>query len=148
MSKIYYKKGCWYFGDYFDYLTTNEILIPENIRAFVMDRKSYSLSDKETLHDSWMTSFKYSFNAKGKKEQLIIKFLGPYHDIEYQFVFQGIYSIKFKYEDKDLYEVDLNTHQFSLCKNDTYNYYFLFSNGQKISIKFKQLQINTLRKKL
>ena len=141
MGKNYCKKGCWYIGEYLEDLAVNESLIPENIRSFIMDNKSYLFDHKESLHDSWLTSFKYSFLPNGKKDELVIKFLGAYHNVEYQFIFKDILSIKFKYEDKNLHKVDLIMHLFSVCKNDIYNYDFVFADTQKISIKFKKLVI-------
>ncbi len=141
MGKNYCRKGCWYIGEYLEDLAVNESLIPENIRSFIMDNKSYIFDNKESLHDAWLTSFKYSFKPNGKKEELIMNFLGSYHDFNYQFIFQNVLSIKFKYEDKYLDKDDLIMHLFSVCKNDIYNYDFIFSTGQKITIKFKKLEI-------
>ena len=70
-----------------------------------------------------------------------MNFLGPYHDFNYQFIFQDVLSIKFKYEDKYLDKDDLIIHLFQIYKDDIYNYDFIFSTGQKITIKFKKLEI-------
>lgn len=139
MSKIKKKNNVWYFDDYFEFLHKKENEIPESIKHFVSDPNRYLFNTKETLHDSVLSEFKFSISKN--KDTLLISFLSPYRDRYYKFMFTGIVNISFKKEDKTFKNNDLLIHQFSFKSKEIYTYDFIFANGQKVSIDFKQLQV-------
>ena len=139
MAKIKKKKNIWYFDDYFEFLHKKEKEIPESIKHFVLDSKRYLFNTQETLHDAVLTEFK--FNISKNKDKLLISFLSPYRDRCYKFMFKNIINISFKTDDKTFKNNDLIIHQFLFKPKEIYTYEFVFANGQKVTIDFKQLQI-------
>ena len=125
MSTIKKKNNIWYFDDYFESLRKKENEIATSIRQFVLDPKRYLFNTKETLHDAVLT----------------MKFLSPYHDRYFTFIFKDIVHIRFKTDDKNFKNNDLIIHQFSLKPKGVYEYVFIFADGQKVTIKFKRLEI-------
>lgn len=56
-------------------------------------------------------------------------------------MFKNIINISFKTDDKTFKNNDLIIHQFLFKSKEIYTYEFVFANGQKVTIDFKQLQI-------
>ena len=137
--KIKKKNNIWYFDDYFDFLYKKEKEIPESIRHFILDPKRYLFNTQETLHDAILTEFKFSISKD--KDKLLISFLSPYQDRHYKFIFNDVINISFKTDDKTFKNNDLLIHQFLFKSKEVYSYEFIFVNGQKVTINFKQLQI-------
>lgn len=139
MSTIKKKNNIWYFDDYFESLRKKENEIATSIRQFVLDPKRYLFNTKETLHDAVLTEFK--FTILKNEDKLTMKFLSPYHDRYFTFIFKDIVHIRFKTDNKNFKNNDLIIHQFSLKPKGVYEYVFIFADGQKITIKFKRLEI-------
>ena len=112
-AKIKRKGSTWYFDDYFKSLRKNENEIAKPIRGqFVSDPKRYLFNAKETLHDTVLTEFKFSILKN--EDRLAMKFLSPYRDRNFKFVFKNVLAVRFKTDDKSFKNNDLIVHQFSL----------------------------------
>ena len=85
-AKIKRRGNIWYFDDYFKSLRKNENEIAKPIRQFVSDPKRYLFNTKETLHDAVLTEFK--FGILKNEDRLTMKFLSPYQDRNFKFVFK------------------------------------------------------------
>lgn len=70
-----------------------------------------------------------------------MKFLSPYQDRNFKFVFKNVLAVRFKTDDKSFKNNDLIVHQFSLKREGVCEYDFIFASGQRITVKFKQLEI-------
>ena len=138
-AKIKRRGDIWYFDDYFKSLRKNENEIAKPIRQFVSDPKRYLFSTKETLHDAVLTEFKFAILKN--EDKLTMKFLSPYRDRNFKFVFKNVLAIRFKTDDKSFKNNDLIVHQFSLKLEGVCEYDFIFASGQRITVKFKQLEI-------
>ena len=138
-AKIKRRGGIWYFDDYFKSLRKNENEIAKPIRQFVLDPKRYLFSTKETLHDAVLTEFKFAILKN--EDKLTMKFLSPYRDRNFKFVFKNVLAVRFKTDDKSFKNNDLIVHQFSLKPRGVYEYDFIFASGQRITVKFKRLEI-------
>ena len=138
-AKIKRKGDIWYFDDYFKSLRKNENEIAKPIRQFVSDPKRYLFSTKETLHDAVLTEFK--FGILKNEDRLTMKFLSPYRDRNFKFVFKNVLAVRFKTDDKSFKNNDLIVHQISLKREGGCEYDFIFASGQRITVKFKQLEI-------
>ena len=112
MAKIKRKGGIWYFDDYFKSLRKNENEIAKPIRQFVSDPKRYLFSTKEILHEAVLTKFKFAILKN--EYRLAMKFLSPYRDRNFKFVFKNALAVRFKTDDKSFKNNDLIVHQFSL----------------------------------
>lgn len=143
MNKIIYKNNAWHFDSYFQYLKENESLIPKNIIRFVTDQKRYSLG-KDSLHDSRLKYFNFSFSDKSKEDKLVIKFLAPYFDKVYEVEFQNVSFIKFNSKIKKFKNIDLLVHEFNILGNGLFSYEFIFDGKEKIKIEFEKLKIKTI----
>ena len=77
-----------------------------------MDPKRYLFNTKETLHDAVLTEFK--FGILKNEGRLTMKFLSPYADRNFKFVFKNILAVRFKTDNKSFKNNDLIVHQFSL----------------------------------
>lgn len=141
MAKIIKRKNIWYFDDYFNHLKENEEEIPVNIKEFILDPNNYLFNTRETLHDSRLIKLKFQLNIKRSKDELVLKFLGPYQDKKYSFVFSDVSDIRFKGYNKDFKNNDLIIHQFLIKPKEEFTYEFVFVQGQKISVDFKELII-------
>ena len=104
-----------------------------------MDPKRYLFNAKETLHDAVLTEFK--FGILKNEDRLTMKFLSPYRDRNFKFVFKNVLAVRFKTDDKSFKNNDLIVHQFSLKREGVCEYDFIFASGQRITLKFKQLEI-------
>lgn len=122
-AKIKRRGGIWYFDDCFKSLRKNENEIAKPIRQFVSDPKKYLFSTKETLHDAVLTEFK--FGILKNEDKLTIKFLSPYRDRNFKFVFKNVLAVRFKTDDKSFKNNDLIVHQFSLKPRGVCEYDFL-----------------------
>ena len=138
-AKIKRRGDIWYFDDYFKSLRKNENEIAKPIRQFVSDPKRYLFSTKETLHDAVLTEFKFAILKN--EDKLTMKFLSPYRDRNFKFVFKNVLAVCFKTDDKSFKNNDLIVHQFSLERGGVCEYDFIFASGQRITVKFKQLEI-------
>lgn len=138
-AKIKRKGNIRYFDDYFKSLRMNENEIAEPIRRFVLDPKRYLFNTKETLYDAVLTEFK--FTILKNEDRLTMKFLLPYQDRNFKFVFKNVLAVRFKTDDKSFKNNDLIVHQFSLKLRGVCEYDFIFASGQRITVKFKQLEI-------
>ena len=138
-AKIKRKGGIWYFDDHFKSLRKNENEIAKPIRQFVLDPKRYLFSTKETLHDAVLTEFKFAILKN--EDRLTMKFVSPYRDRNFKFVFKNVLAVRFKTDDKSFKNNDLIVHQFSLKREGVCEYHFIFASGQRITVKFKQLEI-------
>ncbi|WP_298043357.1 hypothetical protein [uncultured Campylobacter sp.] len=138
-AKIKRRGDIWYFDDYFKSLRKNENEIAKPIRQFVSDPKRYLFSMKETLHDAVLTEFKFAILKN--EDKLTMKFLSPYRDRNFKFVFKNVLAVRFKTEDKSFKNNDLIVHQFSLKPRGVCEYDFIFASEQRITVKFKQLEI-------
>ena len=70
-----------------------------------------------------------------------MKFLSPYGDRNFKFVFKNVLAVRFKTDDKSFKNNDLIVHQFSLKRGGICEYDFIFAGGQRITVKFKRLEI-------
>ena len=138
-AKIKRRGDIWYFDDYFKSLRKNENEIAKPIRQFVSDPKRYLFSMKETLHDAVLTEFKFAILKN--EDKLTMKFLSPYRDRNFKFVFKNVLAVRFKTENKSFKNNDLIVHQFSLKPRGVCEYDFIFASEQRITVKFKQLEI-------
>ena len=138
-AKIKRRGDIWYFDDYFKSLRKNENEIAKPIRQFVLDPKRYLFNTKETLHDAVLTEFK--FVILKNEDRLAMKFLSPYQDRNFKFVFKNVLAVRFKTDDKSFKNNDLIVHQFSLKPRGVCEYDFIFASGQRITVKFKRLEI-------
>ena len=86
-----------------------------------------------------MTEFK--FGILKNEDRLTMKFLSPYRDRNFKFVFKNVLAVRFKTDDKSFKNNDLIVHQFSLERGGVCEYDFIFASGQRITVKFKQLEI-------
>lgn len=84
---------------------------------------------------------KFNSVYQNNKDKLLISFLSPYRDRYYKFIFNDVINIDFKTDDKTFKNNDLLIHQFLFKSKEVYTYEFIFVNGQKVTINFKQLQI-------
>ena len=138
-EKIKKKNNIWYFDDYFKSLRKSENEIAEPIRQFVLDPKRYLFNTKETLHDAVLTEFKFAILKN--EDRLTMKFLSPYRDRNFKFIFKNVLAIRFKTDDRGFKNDDLIIHQFLLKPKGVCEYDFIFASGQRISVKFKRLEI-------
>lgn len=138
-EKIKKKNNIWYFDDYFKSLRKSENEIAEPIRQFVLDPKRYLFNTKETLHDAVLTEFKFAILKN--EDRLTMKFLSPYRDRNFKFIFKNVLAIRFKTDDRGFKNDDLIIHQFSLKPKGVCEYDFIFASGRRISVKFKRLKI-------
>ena len=138
-AKIKRRGDIWYFDDYFKSLRKNENEIAKPIRQFVSDPKRYLFNTKGTLHDAVLTEFKFAILKN--EDKLTMKFLSPYRDRNFKFVFKNILAVHFKTDDKGFKNNDLIVHQFSLKRGGVYEYDFIFVSGQRMTVKFKRLEI-------
>ena len=138
-ARIKRRGNVWYFDDYFKSLRENENEIAEPIRQFVLDPKRYLFNTKETLHDAVLTEFK--FGILKNEDRLAMKFLSPYGDRNFKFIFKNVLAVRFKTDDKSFKNNDLIVHQFSLERGGVCEYDFIFASGQRITVKFKRLEI-------
>ena len=70
-----------------------------------------------------------------------MKFLSPYRDRNFKFIFKNVLAVRFKKDDKGFKNNDLIVHQFSLKPRGVCEYDFIFASKQRISVKFKRLEI-------
>ena len=138
-AKIKRRSNVWHFDDYFKSLRENENEIAKPIRQFVSDPKRYLFSTKETLHDAVLTEFKFAILKN--EDKLTMRFLSPYQDRNFKFVFKNVLAVHFKTDDKSFKNNDLIVHQFSLKREGVCEYDFIFASGQRIAVKFKRLEI-------
>ncbi|WMJ71873.1 hypothetical protein RCC89_01610 [Cytophagaceae bacterium ABcell3] len=141
MSKIYKKKGVWYFDEYFNYLEKNVNLIPPDIQDFIVDPDRYLFQDEKTLHDSYLIHFLYKINNRNSKDELLIKLKGSYDNRIFEFSFKNVIKLEFSSSIKNFKKVDMVVHQFHILKNGSFQYEFFFVNGQTIKIVFKDIEI-------
>ena len=139
-SKIYRKKGVWYFDDYFHYITSIIELIPKNIVNFIANPQFYCFGS-ESLYDAMVDKFELTYNKKTHLPVLSIKFVGAYK-YNYIFKFGDIKSIVFPKDTEGLFEHELLIHQFHIRRNGIFQYEFIFSNRAKIKILFTKITIN------
>ena len=111
-TRIKRRGNVWYFDDYFKSLRKNENEIAKPIRQFVSDPKRYLFNTKETLYDAVLSEFK--FGILKNEDRLTMKFLSPYGDRNFKFVFKNILAVRFKTDNKSFKNNDLIVHQFSL----------------------------------
>lgn len=142
MNKIKFKSNTYYFDEYFDYLKDNLNCIPNHLRDFIMDYDRYSLLSNKSLHDSVLIGFYYKYDIEHSCDSAVVEFLGPYNDVKYKYTFSNIKEIKLNSDIKEMRNVDLIIHQFQFMGKDIFSYEFIFSNKQKITIKFKYLEIS------
>ena len=86
-----------------------------------------------------MTEFKFAILKN--EDRLTMKFLSPYRDRNFKFIFKNVLAIRFKTDDRGFKNDDLIIHQFSLKPKGVCEYDFIFASGQRISVKFKRLEI-------
>lgn len=70
-----------------------------------------------------------------------MKFLSPYRDRNFKFIFKNVLAIRFKTDDRGFKNDNLIIHQFSLKPKGVCEYDFIFASGRRISVKFKRLEI-------
>ena len=99
-EKIKKKNNIWCFDDHFKSLRKSENEIAEPIRQFVLDPKRYLFNTKETLHDAVLTEFKFAILKN--EDRLTMKFLSPYRDRNFKFIFKNVLAIRFKTDDRAL----------------------------------------------
>ncbi|MCX8582697.1 MULTISPECIES: hypothetical protein [unclassified Gilliamella] len=141
MSRIIKKNNIWYFDDYFDYLNKNEKQIPENTKYFILDHERYLIRGEKTLYDSNFKSLKYSIGIGKKKDLLSIIFTNAFNTKKYCFEFQNVIEIKLNCDLDYLKSSYLLIHQFSINKDNSYKYEFIFTDRSKIILKFKNISI-------
>ena len=86
-----------------------------------------------------MTEFKFAILKN--EDRLTMKFLSPYRDRNFKFIFKNVLAIRFKTDDRGFKNDDLIIHQFLLKPKGVCEYDFIFASGRRISVKFKRLKI-------
>lgn len=86
-----------------------------------------------------MTEFKFAILKN--EDRLTMKFLSPYRDRNFKFIFKNVLAIRFKMDDRGFKNDNLIIHQFSLKPKGVCEYDFIFASGRRISVKFKRLEI-------
>jgi hypothetical protein len=138
MINIKYINDAWVLDDYFKYLKTIENKVDKALYNFIGDTNRYHINHQDSLHDSWLKSVQIKFIEK-QVESISIKFLGPYHDKEYTFIFKNI--INYKFDSKLKIHGDLLTHEFHINNKKNYEYRFLFDKNTRYYICCKEIQV-------
>jgi hypothetical protein len=141
MCRIKKVNNIWYFDDYFNYLNKNELQIPTNIKSFILDHERYLIRGEKTLYDSYLKKLKYNISIGKKKDLLTIIFINAFNSKRYCFEFRNIIEMKFSCDLNYLKNSCLLIHQFLINKNNSYRYEFIFMDGSKIILRFKNISI-------
>ena len=122
------------FDAYLAYVETVRDRLPSHVAAFAADPRRFALSDRESLHDSWLESVIISEPATGmrgerRRAEIVLRLLGAFHDRVHVLKYTGVRSYRFSAAAVTAGHGDLYTHEVRLAPTQaTLEHELLFVN--------------------
>lgn len=152
MKYIYQDEyGVTQFAKYFEYLDGIKSKLPASLYKFAADPSRYTLTDRESMHDSWLTFVSIreeddDLNNGSRSIQIELRLLGPYHDRYFDFSYHGVNNYVFNLPERSNAPPysghgDLLYQEFRFTDDNQLCHEILFSSGRRIYIECAQISV-------
>lgn len=137
MFKFIYENGAGFtaYDRYFKYIEDIKHLLPDHIYAIASDKDRYDISNKKSLHDSWVKSIEICYinllcNNNKPQIDITLDLLGAYHDRSFKIVYKNVheYLIERKTPLLRANMDDLLMHEIRIGENGYFEHFILFDN--------------------
>jgi hypothetical protein len=138
------------YSRYLEYLRTVRRDLPDHIYNFASDGRHFDLSSTSSLHDAWLESLTVrevvsGSRNEGRKLEVKLSLLGPYHDRTINLTYSGVERYSFDLParpDEPRYGYtahgDLLTHEIRLGAHGLFVHELLFERGSTLLVEFSE----------
>jgi hypothetical protein len=130
------RDGSVSWDDYFDYIEKIKAKLPVDVYEFASRWEHYSISDRSSLHDSWLKKIEVFGGSPASEDagiNLCLVFLGPYHDRIFKMIYKNVSGYEVAYSESER-RADLYIHEVSLSGEGAVQHEILFDGGGFIKI--------------
>jgi hypothetical protein len=121
------------FDRYFAYLRSEQHRLSAELYDYASRWEHYSIDAKASLHDAWLVTARFAY----RERELVLEFLGPWHDRKLTFKYEAIKSYSFDLNIQFVQgDGDVLAHEFRV-DGDFITHEIAFPDGRTIIITAK-----------
>ena len=136
--------GAYYWDEYFQYLESHRSRFPAQLYEFAARWEHYSLSDRESLHDSWVQEIRIRRQGSAATITAVeLSLLGASHDLVHKLTYESVHEVRFDLEyPAGQSGCDLLVHEFRV-EEDSFVHELLFASGKTILVRFQDFSYDS-----